>query len=295
MNRQIAFATQHTQPKITADDVLAAAALAKFGIDVIGVPWDEAGIDWAGFEAVVLRSCWNYIHHPREFVSWIEMLERKGVWLVNDFQTVRWNMEKTYLKDLVDACVEVVPTVYTPQGSGISIGEVLKQYGWARAVIKPTISGTALHTWVSSTGSLKEDQRQLDTLLGKRSMMLQKYLPEVETDGEWSLIYFHGQYSHAVIKVPREGDFRVQKDFGGSEQPMNPELSIRRRAEEILRVRGRDSVYARVDGVMHERRFLLMELELIEPVLFLGSNPGAAERFAVAIEKNVQARMANEE
>ena len=294
MSRQIAFATQQKQREITADDALAAAALAKFGIDVIGVPWDEDGIEWTGFEAVVLRSCWNYIHHPREFVSWIEMLERKEVRLVNDCQTVRWNMEKTYLKDLVDAGVEVVPTVYAPQGTRISIGEVLKQHGWARAVIKPTISGTALHTWVCSQANLEEDQRQLDTLLEKRSMMLQKYLPEVETDGEWSLIYFQGQYSHAVIKVPREGDFRVQNDFGGSEQAMSPALFIRRRAEEILGVRGRDSVYARVDVVVNEGRFLLMELELIEPVLFLGSDPEAAERFAVAIEKSVRTRMAKE-
>ena len=291
MNRKIAFATQQKQAEITADDALAATALAKFGIDVIAVPWDQGGIDWAGFEAVVLRSCWNYIHQPREFVLWIEMLERKEVRLINDGETVRWNMEKTYLKELVEAGVAVVPTVYAPQGSVLSIGEVLEQNGWARAVIKPTISGTALHTWVSSRGSLKEDQRRLDTLLERRSMMLQKYLPEVETEGEWSLIYFHGKYSHAVMKVPRRGDFRVQNDFGGSEQARTPELSIQQQAEEILGVRGRDSAYARVDGVIHEGRFLLMELELIEPVLFLGSNPEAAERFAATIEKSIQTRM----
>ncbi len=299
MGRQVAFVTYKEHPEITDDDSLAANALEQLGIEAVGIAWDEAGVDWTRFDAVVLRSCWDYFHHPRRFFSWIDSLKDQGVNLLNDHATVRWNAEKTYLADLRTAGVTIVPTVYAEQYSNASIREILNEQGWERAAVKPTISGTSLHTWVSgpidAVSSLRDDQKKLDSLLRERSMMLQEYLPEIETTGELSLIYFGGEYSHAVRKVPRMGDFRVQDDFGGTWNAVEPNEIIKAQADAVLRASGRasvgtsarTSVYARVDGVQRGETFLLMELEMIEPHLFLAAHPAAAERFAQAVTSRV--------
>jgi glutathione synthase/RimK-type ligase-like ATP-grasp enzyme len=289
MDRKIAFVTYQKHPAITADDSLAKTPLFRHGIDVVGIPWDDPIADWTQFDAVVLRSCWDYFHHAPKFFSWIDRLESQHVKLINDYATVRWNAEKTYLRDLLRAGAEVVPTVYAPRNSSVSIAEVIREQKWQRAVIKPAISGTSLHTWVSSALTLEQDQRQLNALLTQRNMMLQEYLPEIESDGELSLIYFDEQYSHAVRKVPRQGDFRVQSDFGGTTSTVIPDTGVRRQADEVLQAAARKSVYARVDGVIREGIFLVMELELVEPHLFLDNDPGAAERFAEVLTNRVSA------
>ena len=295
MGRQVAFVTYKKHPEITDDDSLAANALAQLGIDAVGIAWDKAGVDWTRFDAVVLRSCWDYFHHPTRFLSWIDSLDDQGVNLLNDHATVRWNAEKTYLADLMTAGVKIVPTVYAEQNSNASISQILNEQGWERAAVKPTISATSLHTWVSgpidAATSLRDDQQKLDSLLRERGMMLQEYLPEIETTGELSLIYFGGEYSHAVRKVPRMGDFRVQDDFGGTWNAVEPKEIIKAQADAVLRASARtsarNSVHARVDGVQRGETFLLMELEMIEPHLFLGAHPAAAERFAQAVASRV--------
>lgn len=288
MKRTIAFVTYRERPEVTADDALAIPALAGFNIDVAGIPWDQENINWTNFDAVVFRSCWDYFHRPEQFLSWIAHLHSQGVNLLNEHDIVRWNAEKTYLKDLMAAGASVVPTVYAAKGHSILIADVLREQGWQRAAIKPTVSGTSLHTWVSSPAAWDHDQHRLDDLLKERNMMLQEYLPEIETEGELSLIYFDSKFSHAVRKVPQFGDFRVQNDFGGTWAAVSPDTDIQRQADEILRVSGRDSVYARVDGVIREGTFLLMELEMIEPHLFLESNPAAPLRFSRAIQKRLR-------
>jgi glutathione synthase/RimK-type ligase-like ATP-grasp enzyme len=284
MRRTIAFVTYRERPEVTADDAFAVRALVSLGIDVVGIPWDQENIDWGEFEAVVLRSCWDYFHRPSQFLSWIDRLHSQGINLLNEHDIVRWNAEKTYLKDLMRAGAPVVPTVYAAKDQRSLIADVLREQGWERAAIKPTVSGTSLHTWVSSPATEGQDQQRLDELLKERGMMLQKYLPEIETEGELSLIYFDSEFSHAIRKVPRPGDFRVQSDFGGTWTSVNPDRDVLRQADEVVRVSGRDSVYARVDGVIHEGKFLLMELEMIEPDLFLESNAEAPMRFARAIQ-----------
>jgi glutathione synthase/RimK-type ligase-like ATP-grasp enzyme len=295
MSRQIAFVTYQKHPEITNDDALAVNALGKLNIRVAGTPWNKSGVDWRRYDAVVLRSCWDYYHHHEQFLAWINFLDKSGVTVLNEPAVLRWNSEKTYLKDLSRAGARVVPTVFALRNSSISIADVLKQNAWDRAVVKPTVSGTSLHTWLTPpaaesaaiNASLENDQRKLDILLAQRNMMLQEYLPEIENAGELSLIYFDNEYSHAIRKVPRAGDFRVQDDFGGTSTAVTPDAAVKRQVDEILTTSRRSSVYARVDGVIRDGVFLLMELELIEPHLFLGHHPNAADRFAHAIAQRI--------
>src|ERR1700719_3078814 len=154
MNNTIAFVTYQDHPGITSDDALAKKALAQYNIDVVGIPWDQKGVDWAAFDAVVLRSCWDYFHRPSQFLSWIETLHSQGVHLLNEYDALRWNAEKTYLNDLMVGGAAVVPTVYAAKNRSISIADVLREQRWQRAAIKPTVSATSLHTWVSSPATL---------------------------------------------------------------------------------------------------------------------------------------------
>ncbi|HEY7545880.1 MAG TPA: hypothetical protein VID27_13395, partial [Blastocatellia bacterium] len=159
---------------------------------------------------------------------------------------------------------------------------VLEENDFDQAVIKPTISATARRTWRTSIRTAREDQSRLDEILSESSAVVQEFVEEVVTQGEWSIIFLGG-YSHAVLKRAAAGDFRVQSEFGGISEMLTPPQRIIRQAEEILRMIDSPIIYARVDGVESGGRFTLLELELTEPELFLRLDPHAPARFAQAI------------
>jgi glutathione synthase/RimK-type ligase-like ATP-grasp enzyme len=199
---------------------------------------------------------------------------------LNDSRLLRWNSDKRYLFELARLGVATIPTRLA---HGSELARVLASMPGASVVVKPTISGGA---WQTLRGEVGDDAfaasvAQLPTAL---DYLVQPYLSEIAGAGEWSLLYFGGEYSHAVIKRPAAGDYRVQDEHGGRSEPAVPDAATRAaagRALAALAVAGHDvPAYARVDGVVSGGRFVLMELELIEPSLFLAGQPQAAERFA---------------
>ena len=151
-------------------------------------------------------------------------------------------------------------------------------------MIKPCISATAYNTWITRPGTTTKDTEKLSHLLKTGRYMIQAFMEEVETDGEYSLIFFGQQYSHAVKKTAKKGDFRVQEQYGGHSRPTRPGPSIIRQATAILDkavpfTSSPRLLYARVDGVIHKGVFTLMELELVEPSLFINKNPLAIQQF----------------
>jgi len=155
--------------------------------------------------------------------------------------------------------------------------------GWREAVIKPAVSASAFGTWRSSTETAFRDQSRLEQLLSAGDVMVQPLLSEVGDAGEWSLVFLGGSFSHAVLKRPAAGDYRVQWEFGGSAVSAAPARRLIADAGRVLAAVPGDALYARVDGVEREGRLVLMELELIEPHLFLGWDDGAAGRLAEAL------------
>lgn len=208
------------------------------------VPW---GRSLAKYRAGVLRSTWDYHRRPEAFAKWVRAQKN----LLNPARVVLWNMDKSYLKALG---VPIVPTVWTPKE-------------WEEVVLKPTVSGGAWRTQRLAGGGL----------------MLQPFLPEVQKSGEWSLIFIAGRFSHAVLKRPRRGDFRVQEEHGGSVEAASPSKRMLLRAERALAAVPGRWLYARVDGFLVKGSFLLSELELIEPALFLRWGKDASRDFARAI------------
>ncbi len=285
--KKIAFVTYAKQPHLTEDDALAPEYLRKLGIQAVATVWDDATMNWGDFEAVVLRSCWDYHHKPRAFRLWIDRLVSSNIPLWNPARIVRWNMDKIYLRDLAARGVSIPQTVWLEAGAEGALVSILERNHFAHAVIKPAISATAYLTFQTSPAQAHEHQSQLNAILRQSGALVQEFVPEITTHGEWSLMFFGGKFSHAVLKQPQAGDFRVQTDFGGSYRAATPPPQFIAQAEEILQRVDPPLLYARADGVQREEQFLLIELELIEPALFLRADPAAPARFAETIARLV--------
>ncbi|MQC27269.1 MAG: hypothetical protein DWG76_07460 [Chloroflexi bacterium] len=284
-DKRIAFATFERMPDVTDDDQLAVAALAARGVEALPAVWDDEAVDWAAFDGVVLRSCWDYHLKAEAFAVWLEGLEALGVPVWNPPDILRWNMEKLYLSDLQELGISVTPSVWLPRGAHVQLTDLLEDKGWGEAVVKPTVSASADNTRRMSLATAKNAQGGMEELLKRGGVVVQPFLDEVKSKGEWSLIFFGKRYSHAVLKRPGDDDFRVQRHLGGSESAGRPPAGLIEQASEILEQVNDPVVYARVDGVEREGRLVLMELELIEPALFFMFDEGAADRFAEEVRK----------
>ena len=273
-------------PDLTDDDRPLLRALAALGVDAAPVVWDKPGAHWVGFDTLVMRSAWNYHTKPREFTGWLTMLDQRRIALWNPVPVVRWNMHKRYLRELEAAGVLVPPTEWVARGDARLLRTVLQERGWDDAIVKPAISASATDTW-RTTGDVVADDRRFAELSGRRDVLVQPMIREVATTGEWSLLYIDGGFSHAMRKRPRAGDFRVQAEHGGTAQPATAPGELVAAGLRIVRQIPGDWVYARVDGVETPQGFMLMELELIEPVLFLAECPGSVARLAAAIAARV--------
>jgi glutathione synthase/RimK-type ligase-like ATP-grasp enzyme len=279
---QIALVTWRNLPELTADDRLLLPELRARGATPRAVVWDDPAVAWESFDAIVVRSCWDYHLRIGEFSAWLAQLEAIGARLVNPPAMLRWNLDKRYLRDLD---LPIVPTVWLEPRERVELEPLLRARGWKRAVVKPAISASAFGTFVTDG----RDQARVDELLAHSPLLVQPFIDEVVTLGEWSLIYFDGVFSHAVVKRPREGDFRVQSELGATTTLAPAPRGLREQADTALAAAPALPTYARVDGVMIDGVFTLMELELIEPVLFLGMKDGSAARFAEAVVGRMKA------
>jgi hypothetical protein len=202
---------------------------------------------------------------------------------------IRWNLKKTYLKDLEGQGIRTVPTVWLSRDSSADLPLLLAERGWDEAVIKPIISADAFETWMTDSGSRMRDQERLLRLLRGGDVMLQPVMRQVQSEGEWSFVFVAGEYSHSVLKKPKARDFRVQEQFGGVVSSPTPSPEILAGARAVMKALDQKSSFARVDGVDVDGELVLMEVELIEPDLFFALHRHAAGRFASAIENAINA------
>jgi glutathione synthase/RimK-type ligase-like ATP-grasp enzyme len=279
---RLALATSSKHPNLPADDRLLRTPLAARNLQAQPAVWKDPHYDWSSCAAVVIRSCWDYHLQPDKFLNWIAALEAAGIPVFNPAPLVRWNANKSYLRDLEANDVAIVPTFWGEDGHAVILNDKLRELGWHRAVVKPRISATAYRTQLVTAQADDAAQQLFDELRRGPGVMVQKFMESIATEGEWSLIFFAGAFSHAVLKRPKTGDFRVQNDFGGTSHLADPPQHVLASASRALQAVD-PTVYARVDGVDEAGQFRLMELELIEPMLFLGEHPAAPARFADAI------------
>jgi glutathione synthase/RimK-type ligase-like ATP-grasp enzyme len=276
---RLALAYDAARDKLLPEDRLTGEALAARGAEVVWASWDATDVDWSAFDAVVLRTCYGYHTRLPAFVAWLGCAAR----FINPAPLVRWNANKTYLQALERQGMATVPTAWISRGAAVRLADLMADRAWDDVVVKPTVSAGAMHTRRVKREEAAAAQGWLAAMLADQAMMVQPFLPEVCAQGEWSLLFFGGALSHAVLKVPRVGDFRVQGEHGGSFTVQTPPAAARAVAQRLLAGLGAPAAYARVDGVMQGGAFLLMELEVIEPYLYLGADPQAGGRYVDAL------------
>lgn len=292
---RLAFATYAAHAAPTEDDAVLVEALSRRGATVVGIPWD-APADWRAHDAVVIRSTWDYHLRHAEFTDWVRGLAADGVTVLNVPPLVLWNGDKRYLRDLAVDGVSVVPTSWSDvDDEPDTLGGIVRRRGWeGPLVVKPAVSASAHDTWVTAAPPTAADERRFAEARSRARLLVQPFVPEIEREGEWSLVFLAGRFSHAVLKRPRSGDFRVQAEHGGTAEraAAPPALvadgaAVLAAASHRVSIPTRDIVYARVDGVARDGRLMLMELECVEPSLFFAVCPEGAPRLAEALVARV--------
>lgn len=268
---------------ILREDQLLQEALRQLGLSSVRVAWSRADVDWSQFRCAVFRTTWDYFDCFPEFSAWFARV-RSLTRLCNDPQTIAWNMDKHYLADLEEKGISVVSSRFVERGTTISLTELLDESGWEDAVIKPCVSGAARHTYRINRANASAVDDIVRSLLANESLLLQPFQRAIVEHGEDTLMLFNGRYSHAVRKVAKPGDFRVQDDYGGTVHAHHPTAEQIELAERAMACCLPVPAYGRVDMVqIAPRRYAVMELELIEPELWLRYHPPAAVPFAQAI------------
>lgn len=283
----VALVTSEALPQLYEDDLLLVAALDDIGIDSRPAVWSEPGIDWLAFDALVIRTPWDYFERLREFRAWLDARIASGVRMFNPAEILDWNFDKRYLQELASKGVAVVPTIHVARGENPDIVALAGARGWKEIVVKPTISGGAYRTHRFGLDTGEHHRDDIARILEDRGLLIQPFLPEIQRDGELSLLFFDGVFSHAVLKRPAAGDYRVQIQFGGSDETVELPGQWIAEARACIAAAPALPVYARVDGVILDGRFVLMELEVFEPLMFLSRHPLAAARFARAIQRRL--------
>lgn len=256
------------------------SACSDRGIELHAVVWDDPSLDIDSFDAFIIRTTWDYAEKPDLFLSTLSRIASRST-LFNPLPVVKWNLRKTYLRDLADKGVPVVPTLWRDCANERTILRAFDELGVDEIVVKPVVGASAWRQAKLKRG----DALPAAVELPPDQAMIQPYLHAAANEGEFSFLYFDRQFSHCVRKIPRDGDYRVQSMYGGREEEYHPTSAELQNAERVLSAIDHPLLYARVDMMRGlDGKLALMELELIEPYLYPDQGPGMGETFARALE-----------
>jgi glutathione synthase/RimK-type ligase-like ATP-grasp enzyme len=260
------------------------SALEGAGIDTEPTPWTahvESADGLRGFDRVLPLLAWGYHFQHARWLQACATWEREAVPMSNTARTLAWNSDKRYLARLAERGVAIPPTVFADALSVEIVERAFDHTGADELIVKPAVSGGAWKTRRIRRGDAVD-------AASATTMLLQPYLPAIEADGETSLLYFGGRFSHAVNKRPVPGEFRVQEEFGGRYSLLSPPEGAMALAGQVLAAVDDPLLYARIDMVPDaDGRWLLMEAELIEPDFYLGVDPAKGAGFARALLEEV--------
>jgi len=262
--------------------------MKKLGWDVVTVAW-RSGPDWNEFDAIYICTPWDYPEHASEFMEVLAAIDASSAVLYNDLSIARWNLEKTYLRDVEARGDDIVPSTWYDRFDVADVPGYFREHQVDRVVIKPTIGANAKDTFVLTNPVGVDQLDDLRKTFSGRRFLIQPFIENIQSEGEFSLFFFNGEYSHAIQKIPKAGDFRVQEEHGSDIALVKPSAELLEIAHTVFSHIEPLPVYGRGDWVRGpDGRFLLMELELIEPSLYLRMDSGAAMRFAVAFNQRFE-------
>ena len=267
------------------EDFLVQEALKKLGLKTLRLAWDNSTFDWSETRSVLFRTTWDYFDRFDEFSVWLEKISKLTT-LFNSENLIRWNIDKHYLRDLNVKGINIAKTYFIEKGQKTSLKQLHDNLGWQETVLKPCISGAARHTYKLNNNNLSDYETLFSELNSSESFMLQPFQHQIVSKGEISMMVFNGQFTHAVLKKAKQGDFRVQDDFGGTVHNYVPTADEILFAENTIKACAELPIYARVDIFTDNNGDIaLSELELIEPELWFRHYPKAAEVLALGIKK----------
>lgn len=264
-------------------DMMVAPHLESLGWEVEEVSWHDTKLNYDEFEIVVVRSTWDYQAHEKAFVECLKKIDRSSAVLENSLKTMQWNISKTYLRELNAKGIPIIPTIWCDQLSASDLDDPFSLLSCDEVVIKPYVSANSDFTYRLTPSELNAQILKITSEYSKKSAMIQPFINSIIEDGEYSLFYFNGEFSHAISKHPKQGDFRVQEEHGGELKVIKPSHAQFELAKSTLAALPDIPLYARIDIVDLGQHLAIIEVELIEPSLYFNMDSDAALRFAQAL------------
>lgn len=288
MYKKVAFLSMDSLKNFYTYDKLLFEPLKTLGWIAEEISWRNEKVNWSDFEAVIVRSTWDYQNDLEKFKIVLEKINSVSH-LENDLELMRWNMNKNYLFDLEQKGVRIVETIWEKKFNSETALKYFEKLNTDEIIIKPNISANADNTFRLTKEKLYDNISELEKIFEAKEFMVQPFIQNIIDEGEYSLFFFNGKFSHSVLKKPKEKDFRVQEEHGGDIQPITAPVEIVLVAENIIKKLFTIPLYGRVDLVRTKNNeFALMELELIEPSLYLNKDEKSPFRFAKAFNERVK-------
>ncbi len=266
-------------------DKLLDQPMLELGWHTHHISWRKENVDWSQFDAVIIRSTWDYQEDSDSFMQVLADIEASGTVLLNSLAIAQWNINKNYLREVQQQGASIVPTIWLNEFDFPQVEGYFDTFATNQLVIKPTISANSDNTFWLKRDSYKKQQALLETALTNRQLMVQPFIKAILEEGEYSLFYFAGEYSHCILKTPKSGDFRVQEEHGGILQSIKASEKLLAAGAIAMDTIPEKVLYARIDLVEHQGEYKLMEIELIEPSLYFNLDDRAAKRFTKAFDK----------
>ena len=283
---KIAYVSCKDLPEPDIDESPLVEGLRAAGHDASVAGWDDDSVDWSRFDAILIRATWNYAWNLDAFRAWLGRVNAQTT-LINPIATLEWNLHKGYLDELMRAGVPIVPTLFFETQQPASVASLCADRGWSRIVIKPTVSAGSFGTRAFDLRKGESDEAQafFNEMIGRREMMIQRYIPSVDSVGETALIVIDGQLTHAIEKRPRFDDQDEQVHLRES---ISQEMRLI--ADQVVTAANMDHLYARVDVIPDDDGSLMLsELEMLEPSLFFPFCDHAVEVFVRGVERRMSA------
>ena len=265
---------------VLKEDGLVMDGLEKLNLRTIKKDWNDTNFNWSSTKSAIFRSTWDYFDQFSNFRNWLEIVKDQ-CYLINPYEQINWNLDKHYLLDLQKQDLPIVESIFVSKKTKLNLETISKNKKWKEIVVKPTISGAARHTYLLKKDEIKNFQDKWLSLTNDEDFMVQEFQKNILNSGEIAVMLFGGEYSHSVLKKAKKGDFRVQDDFGGSVEKINPSLKIIELAEKTVKSLKTTPLYARVDIIFdNDNNPVISELELIEPELWFRFKEESAYKLA---------------
>jgi glutathione synthase/RimK-type ligase-like ATP-grasp enzyme len=269
------------------EDKILSEVLTELGISHEIVIWSDPDVKWDSFSCLLIKSVWDYFDYYPEFLNWMERMKLLNIPVWNSLETILWNSSKEYLLEIEKKGFPVISGLILEANSKPELELIRQKIDSETVVVKPLVSGGAKNTLKIQLSEWDNYTQKLEVLLQEEDFLVQPYIPQVAEVGEYSLLFFNGKFSHAVLKTPAKSDFRVQHYFGGTIQVIDPKPDMLESAQKLMDTFASNTLYGRVDGVEINGVFHLMELELIEPYLFLALTNEAIPNYKAALKERL--------